>query len=343
MSFLAPLGLALGIMIPHPDPVLPAEGPPPGVRGRQHLPLAGLLRDLAAHEPWQRFHWSVLLILQLLVVGALVFAVARPFYVAQAEEEIVHAVLVIDGGASMQATDPIRPDSRRPSAPRTRRSATWRTARSGRSSWPPSSRASWRPPPSTARRWTGPSTAPGDVRPGRHRTGAGAGKLARAWQRDAGRLAARCGSSSSPMGRVRRHRRRRGRQPGHPAGPDRQQRPEPGDHRPPARADPQNVNRYQVFARVRNFADAEYRGTLALNVDGNLAESREVTLAPTATTPRPPSTSSPTCRRRADRRGEAGRARTSTHWTTAPTPSWTSGGAWRSCWSPTATSSWRRC
>ena len=31
-------------------------------------------------------------------------AVARPFYVAQAEE-VVHAVLVLDGGASMQSTD----------------------------------------------------------------------------------------------------------------------------------------------------------------------------------------------------------------------------------------------
>jgi hypothetical protein len=47
-----------------------------------------------------------------------------------------------------------------------------------------------------------------------------------------------------------------------------------------SRADPQNANRYQVFARVRNFADQPYHGTMALNVDGNLAESRDVNLGP---------------------------------------------------------------
>ena len=104
MSFLAPLGLALGVLIPVLILFYLLK-----VR-RQEYEVGStylwqdLLRDLAAHEPWQRFHWSVLLALQLLLVGALVFAVARPFYVAQAEE-IVHAVIVIDGGASMQATD----------------------------------------------------------------------------------------------------------------------------------------------------------------------------------------------------------------------------------------------
>jgi Ca-activated chloride channel homolog len=88
MSFLAPLGLALGVMIPVLILFYLLK-----VR-RQELEVGStylwqdLLRDLAAHEPWQRFHWSILLILQLLVVGALVFAVARPFYVAQAEEVV---------------------------------------------------------------------------------------------------------------------------------------------------------------------------------------------------------------------------------------------------------------
>src|SRR5688572_20689030 len=63
-----------------------------------------LLRDLAAHEPWQRLHWSVLLTAQLLVVGLLVFAVARPFYTAQAAESI-HAMILLDGSASMQSSD----------------------------------------------------------------------------------------------------------------------------------------------------------------------------------------------------------------------------------------------
>ena len=104
MSFLAPLGLALGALIPVLILFYLLK-----VR-RQEYEVGStylwqdLLRDLAAHEPWQRFHWSVLLALQLLLVGVLVFAVARPFYVAQAEE-VVHAVVVLDGGASMQATD----------------------------------------------------------------------------------------------------------------------------------------------------------------------------------------------------------------------------------------------
>jgi von Willebrand factor type A domain/Aerotolerance regulator N-terminal len=63
-----------------------------------------LLRDLAAHEPWQRLHWSVLLTAQLVVVGLLVFAVARPFYTAQAAESI-HAMILLDGSASMQTAD----------------------------------------------------------------------------------------------------------------------------------------------------------------------------------------------------------------------------------------------
>jgi hypothetical protein len=63
-----------------------------------------LLRDLAAHEPWQRLHWSVLLTAQLLAMGLLIFAVARPFYTAQAAESI-HAIILLDGSASMQMTD----------------------------------------------------------------------------------------------------------------------------------------------------------------------------------------------------------------------------------------------
>jgi Ca-activated chloride channel family protein len=63
-----------------------------------------LLRDLAAHEPWQKLHWSVLLTAQLLAMALLVLAVGRPFYTAQAAESI-HALLLIDGSASMQMTD----------------------------------------------------------------------------------------------------------------------------------------------------------------------------------------------------------------------------------------------
>src|SRR5215211_2046837 len=104
MSFLAPLGLALGITIPVLILFYLLKG------RRQELEVGStylwqdLLRDLAAHEPWQRLHWSILLIAQILIVGLVVFALARPFLVVQAQET-VHAVLVLDASASMQATD----------------------------------------------------------------------------------------------------------------------------------------------------------------------------------------------------------------------------------------------
>ena len=77
-----------------------------------------------------------------------------------------------------------------------------------------------------------------------------------------------------------------------------------------ARADPLNANRYQVFARVRNFADQPYRGTLV--ADGGRQPGRE---------PRRRAAAGRRRRRdrrvrllgpagrRADRRGEAGRHR----------------------------------
>jgi hypothetical protein len=104
MTLLAPLGLALGLLVP----VLIFFYL---LRARRHefdisstLLWQHLLRDLAAHEPWQRLHVSVLLIAQLALIIILTLALARPTYIAQASEP-VHAILVLDGSASMQATD----------------------------------------------------------------------------------------------------------------------------------------------------------------------------------------------------------------------------------------------
>src|SRR5580765_8304170 len=63
-----------------------------------------LIRDLAAHEPLQRLKWSLLLILQLILLGLVSFAVARPFS-EQEGQKPVHAVLLLDGSASMHASD----------------------------------------------------------------------------------------------------------------------------------------------------------------------------------------------------------------------------------------------
>ncbi|HEX3244933.1 MAG TPA: VWA domain-containing protein [Chloroflexota bacterium] len=104
MTLLAPLGLALGLLIP----VLIFFYL---LRARRHefdvsstLLWQHLLRDLAAHEPWQRLHVSVLLLAQLALIILLTLTLARPTYIAQASEP-VHAILVLDGSASMQATD----------------------------------------------------------------------------------------------------------------------------------------------------------------------------------------------------------------------------------------------
>ena len=63
-----------------------------------------LLRDREANSPWQRLRRNLLLILQLLILAALVFALARPFLPAPS---IVsgNVVILLDGSASMQATD----------------------------------------------------------------------------------------------------------------------------------------------------------------------------------------------------------------------------------------------
>ncbi len=63
-----------------------------------------LVRDREANAPWQRLHFSWLLLLQLLILAALVLALARPF----TEVKTISAgriVLLLDASASMKATD----------------------------------------------------------------------------------------------------------------------------------------------------------------------------------------------------------------------------------------------
>jgi Ca-activated chloride channel family protein len=105
MSVLAPLALGLGLVL------VPALILLYLLKVRRRDFEVGstylwthLLRDLAAHEPWQKLHWSVLLTAQLIVMCMLVLVVARPFYTAQAAESI-HAIIILDGSASMQMTD----------------------------------------------------------------------------------------------------------------------------------------------------------------------------------------------------------------------------------------------
>lgn len=280
MSLLAPLGLALGVLIPVLILFYLLK-----VR-RQEYEVGStylwqdLLRDLAAHEPWQRFHWSVLLVLQLLVVGLLVFALARPFYVAQAEE-VVHAVLILDGGASMQATDaePSRFEAAKRAARETVRNLaegsigtvilaaeqphvlTPSTAdRSALDRAIESAQVTYTPADIGQALALASSLGPSGAGPDRARarlrvflfTDGAYGVIQGAEADNLDIRLVQVGTSGQNQGITALS----------------------------ARSDPQNVNRYEVFARVRNYADQPYRGTLSLLVDGTLIESREVTLPP---------------------------------------------------------------
>lgn len=63
-----------------------------------------LLRDREANVPWQRLRRNLLLLLQLLILALLTLALARPFVPART---VVtgSVVILVDGSASMQATD----------------------------------------------------------------------------------------------------------------------------------------------------------------------------------------------------------------------------------------------
>jgi Ca-activated chloride channel family protein len=280
MSFLAPLGLALGVLIPVLILFYLLK-----VR-RQEFEVGStylwqdLLRDLAAHEPWQRFHWSVLLILQLLLVGLLVFAVARPFYVAQAEE-VVHAVLVIDGGASMQATD-VEPN-RFEAAKRAAKEAVRGLADGSVGTVILAADQPRVLTPATGDRGTlDRAIDSAHVTYGTSDIGQALALAGSLGQTTAGPDGSRArlrvnlftdGSYGSITGGEADTLDIRLVQVG-TSGENQ------GITALSARADPLNANRYQVFARVRNYADAPYRGTLSLTVDGTLNESRDITLPP---------------------------------------------------------------
>ena len=63
-----------------------------------------LLRDRQANAPWQKLRRNLLLLLQLLILAALVFALARPFLPTPSLIQ-GNAIVLLDASASMQATD----------------------------------------------------------------------------------------------------------------------------------------------------------------------------------------------------------------------------------------------
>lgn len=63
-----------------------------------------VIQDVQANAPFQKLRKNLLLLLQLLLVGFLVFALARPFVTVQ-ELGGENVVLILDGSASMQSRD----------------------------------------------------------------------------------------------------------------------------------------------------------------------------------------------------------------------------------------------
>ena len=57
---------------------------------------------VSAAEPWQKLRWSILLLLQLLVVALFALALARPAAVETAALAD-HTVFIVDASASMAA------------------------------------------------------------------------------------------------------------------------------------------------------------------------------------------------------------------------------------------------
>ncbi len=104
MSFLTPLALALGAIA---GPILLMYM----LRlRRREVPVSStllwqqILRDREANAPWQRLRRNLLLLLQLLILAALIFALARPY----TEVPTITAgriALLLDASASMNATD----------------------------------------------------------------------------------------------------------------------------------------------------------------------------------------------------------------------------------------------
>jgi Ca-activated chloride channel family protein len=273
VNFLAPVMVGFGILIPILILLYLLK-----VRRREY-PISStylwqdLLRDLAAHEPWQRLHWSILLVTQIIIVGLVVAALARPFLVVQAQE-LVHAVLILDGSASMQATD-VEPN-RFEAAKRAAREVV-RELGDGSTATLVVAKAQ---PEVLA-----PSTADHQIL--ERAIDAAQVSYGTADMRQALELAAALGGESR---RVRTHLFTDGSfgeiKDIDPDGLDVRLVPigSSGDNQGitalSARPDAQNARRYQLFARVHNYGDRPATGTLSLEVDGNLIESRQVEAAP---------------------------------------------------------------
>src|SRR5213080_3550123 len=104
MSFLTPLALALGVLAGPIILLYMLRLRRREVQVSSTLLWQQILQDRTANAPWQRLRRNLLLLLQLLLLLLLVLTLARPF-VFQDTIASGNLVVVLDGSASMQATD----------------------------------------------------------------------------------------------------------------------------------------------------------------------------------------------------------------------------------------------
>jgi len=104
MSFLAPAAFALAALIPIVIAMYLLK-----LRRTEQVVSSvylwrRMVRDVEANAPWQKLRRNLLLLVQLLFLGALILALARPFTWAEGLGGQA-AILILDASASMQATD----------------------------------------------------------------------------------------------------------------------------------------------------------------------------------------------------------------------------------------------
>src|SRR5215218_1516780 len=103
MAFLTPLGLLLGALAVPIILLYMLRLRRRDVQVSSTMLWQQVLRDREANTPWQRLRRNLLLIVQLLVLAALAFALARPFIEVPAVTT-GRIALLIDASASMNAT-----------------------------------------------------------------------------------------------------------------------------------------------------------------------------------------------------------------------------------------------
>lgn len=104
MQFLAPLGLGLAALAIPIILLYMLKLRRKQTQVSSTLLWERLLRDKQANAPWQRLKRNLLLLLQLLILAALVFAIARPILETPAVASGA-VIVLLDASASMNATD----------------------------------------------------------------------------------------------------------------------------------------------------------------------------------------------------------------------------------------------